>query len=59
MILIVDDKRENIFSLKSVLELHKFKVDTALSGEEALKKSFANYIRTDHSRRSNGNNGWI
>lgn len=38
MILIVDDKRENIFALKSVLELHNFKVDTALSGEEALKK---------------------
>lgn len=38
MILIVDDKHENIFALKSVLELHKFKVDTALSGEEALKK---------------------
>lgn len=38
MILIVDDKSENIFALKSVLELNKFQVDTALSGEEALKK---------------------
>lgn len=38
MILLVDDKKENIFSLKSLLEIHKFKVDTALSGEEALKK---------------------
>jgi len=38
MILIVDDKRENIFALKSVLESNHFKVDTALSGEEALKK---------------------
>lgn len=38
MILIVDDKPENIFSLKSLLTLHKFKVDTAESGEEALKK---------------------
>jgi signal transduction histidine kinase/DNA-binding response OmpR family regulator len=38
MILIVDDKRENIFALKSVLEVHDFRVDTALSGEEALKK---------------------
>jgi signal transduction histidine kinase/CheY-like chemotaxis protein len=38
MILIVDDKPENIFSLKSLLTLHKFDVDTAESGEEALKK---------------------
>ncbi len=38
MILIIDDKSENIFALKSVLEFNKFKVDTALSGEEALKK---------------------
>jgi signal transduction histidine kinase/DNA-binding response OmpR family regulator len=38
MILIVDDRPENIFSLKSILELHSFPTDTALSGEEALKK---------------------
>src|SRR6185369_5898929 len=38
MILIVDDNQENIFSLKSLLTLHKFEVDTASSGEEALKK---------------------
>ncbi len=38
MILIVDDKPENIFSLKSLLTLHKFEVDTAASGEEALRK---------------------
>src|SRR4051812_45265134 len=38
MILIVDDKRENIFSLKSLLTLHNFVVDTAESGEEALRK---------------------
>jgi len=38
MILIVDDKPENIFSLKSILELHSFPTDAALSGEEALKK---------------------
>lgn len=42
MILIVDDKSENIFALKSVLELNGFKVDTALSGEEALKKVLRN-----------------
>lgn len=42
MILIVDDKRENILSLKKILELHDFKVDTALSGEEALKKILKN-----------------
>lgn len=39
MILIVDDRPENIFSLKSILELHSFPVDTASSGEEALKKT--------------------
>ena len=38
MILIVDDNPENIFSLKKVLELNNFNVDTAHSGEEALKK---------------------
>src|ERR1043166_594684 len=38
MILIVDDNQENIFSLKTLLVLHKYEVDTALSGEEALKK---------------------
>lgn len=38
MILIVDDKQENIFSLNTVLQQHGFSTDTALSGEEALKK---------------------
>lgn len=38
MILIVDDLKENVLSLKSFLELHKFRIDTASSGEEALRK---------------------
>ncbi|SFH79648.1 hybrid sensor histidine kinase/response regulator [Halpernia frigidisoli] len=38
MILIVDDSPENIISLKKVLEKNGFEVDTALSGEEALRK---------------------
>jgi len=38
MILIVDDKPENILSIRKTLELYQFDVDTALSGEEALKK---------------------
>src|SRR5688572_24575550 len=38
MILIVDDKKENLFSLKKLPELNSFEVDTAASGEEALKK---------------------
>jgi signal transduction histidine kinase/DNA-binding response OmpR family regulator len=42
MILIVDDRPENLFALKTILELHSFPVDTALSGEEALKKSLKN-----------------
>ena len=42
MILIVDDNPENIYSLKKVLELKNFKVDTAFSGEEALKKILKN-----------------
>lgn len=42
MILIVDDKPENIFSLKQLLELNKFDVDSALSGEEALIKILKN-----------------
>ena len=42
MILIVDDKAENIFSLKRTLEFNGFEVDTADSGEEALKKILKN-----------------
>jgi len=42
MILIVDDKPENIISLKGLLTLHNFAVDTAGSGEEALKKILKN-----------------
>lgn len=38
MVLIVDDKHDNLFSLKSLLQLHLYEVDTASSGEEALKK---------------------
>lgn len=38
MILLVDDKSENLFSLSSVLAQHGFSSDTAQSGEEALKK---------------------
>lgn len=42
MILIVDDKADNIFSLKSLLNLHNFNVDTANSGEQALQKVLKN-----------------
>ncbi|KIC95705.1 response regulator [Flavihumibacter solisilvae] len=42
MILIVDDKKENLFSLKTLLELNSFQVETAASGEEALKKILKN-----------------
>lgn len=42
MILIVDDTPENLISLKNVLEKHGFEVDTAASGEEALKKVLKN-----------------
>lgn len=45
MILIVDDRPENILSLSSILKLHSFDVDTASSGEEALKKT----LKTDYS----------
>lgn len=38
MILIVDDIKANIIALKKVLELQGLEVDTAESGEEALKK---------------------
>ena len=43
MILIVDDKQENLFSLQRLLQIHDFKVDTATSGEEALKKILKHY----------------
>jgi signal transduction histidine kinase len=42
MILIVDDKQLNLFSLKRILEVNNFEVDTASSGEEALKKILKN-----------------
>ncbi|WP_437919827.1 ATP-binding protein [Sphingobacterium sp. LRF_L2] len=42
MILIVDDKPENIYSLELLLKGKNFAVDTALSGEEALKKVLRN-----------------
>ncbi len=42
MILIVDDKQENLFSLKTLLQLNAYEVDTAASGEEALKKILRN-----------------
>ena len=42
MILIVDDKKENLFSLKTLLLLNLYDVDTAISGEEALKKILKN-----------------
>ncbi|WP_234734568.1 hybrid sensor histidine kinase/response regulator [Tellurirhabdus bombi] len=45
MILIVDDRPENILPLKKILELHHFSVDTAESGEEALKK----ILKTNYS----------
>lgn len=45
MILLVDDRPENILPLKKILELHRFSVDTATSGEEALR----NVLRTAYS----------
>ncbi len=39
MILIVDDKKENILPLKKILELHNLESEEAHSGEEALKKT--------------------
>ena len=38
MILIVDDKAENLIALKRILETYDYSVDTALSGEDALRK---------------------
>ncbi|GGE12127.1 hybrid sensor histidine kinase/response regulator [Sphingobacterium cellulitidis] len=42
MILIVDDKPENIFSLEKTLQAKGFRTDSALAGEEALKKCLKN-----------------
>lgn len=42
MILVVDDTKENIFALKSLLETNDFEVDTATTGEEALVKVLKN-----------------
>ncbi|CAG5016625.1 Sensor histidine kinase RcsC [Dyadobacter sp. CECT 9275] len=42
MILIVDDRPENIIPLKKILELHHFLTDSATSGEEALRKILQN-----------------
>ncbi|RZJ67477.1 MAG: hybrid sensor histidine kinase/response regulator [Flavobacterium sp.] len=45
MILIVDDKKENILPLRKILEMHDLRVDSAESGEEALLK----ILKTDYS----------
>jgi len=45
MILIVDDKKENILPLQKILQLHSFETDAAESGEEALKKT----LKTNYS----------
>lgn len=45
MILIVDDIDANIIALKKILELNGLDVETATSGEEALKK----ILKTDYS----------
>lgn len=42
MILIVDDKPENLFSLRALLQLHHYEVETASTGEEALTKVLRN-----------------
>ncbi|MDD3004094.1 response regulator [Flavobacterium sp.] len=42
MILIVDDVEANIIALKKILEMDNLKVDTANSGEAALKKILKN-----------------
>jgi len=45
MILIVDDLRANILALQSTLQLHGIEVDSAESGEEALRK----ILKTEYS----------
>jgi CheY-like chemotaxis protein len=42
MVLIVDDRRENILPLQKILELHGIRSDSAESGEEALLKTLKN-----------------
>lgn len=42
MILLVDDIKANLIALKALLESHDFEVDTASSGEEALRKILQN-----------------
>jgi len=42
MVLLVDDRPENLYSLKQLLEKNGFQADTALSGEEALRKILKN-----------------
>ena len=59
MILIVDDKPENIFSLKSILELHSFVIDSALSGEEALKKGIKTILCFNYTGCTNARYGWF
>ncbi len=42
MILIVDDKKENILPLRKILDLHGIESDAAESGEQALLKTLKN-----------------
>lgn len=59
MILIVDDRPENILPLKKILELHRFQVDTAESGEEALKKSTKKNVFGHYPRCTDARHGWL
>ena len=38
-LLLVDDQPENLYALSKLLERERYKLDTAISGEEALRKS--------------------
>lgn len=42
MVLIVDDRPENILPLQRILEMHGLETDSAVSGEEALRKVLLN-----------------
>jgi len=45
MILIIDNCQKHADSLKQLLETHYFRVETALSGREALKKILQNHYK--------------
>ncbi len=53
-ILLVDDELAILLTLRAVLEMNGFEVDTAASAKEAERKMKNGHLRNGHLRYANG-----